>query len=515
MTIEAGKQTVNSTKPDESRSGLDPWTISELPSPPHTRGLNVLGSIGPGVILLALAIGSGEWLLGPEAFVTHGLALLWMTVVAVGLQAVFNTELLRYTLYTGEPAMTGFMRTRPSASLWGWLYGILWFFQVGWPAWAGAAAAGIFLLFVGRLPGVGDANLTYLIGVGSFLACVPILVISSRVQRTLEVFSWIMIVFVLGGLLLLCLLFASPINWLGALFGLVGYDLELRAFSFVPKGADWFLLGAFAAYSGAGGVTNLMLTNWARDKGFGMGQVVGYIPAAIGGHRRKLAYAGSTFSITPKNMERWNGWWRIVRVDQYVVFFCGALLGMILPAILYTSFIVPGQASPGIGVAAELASALGDKYGLALAYIVAMLGAWILFKTQLVILEGTVRSVTDLLWSSSRRIREWRGGDARALYYGILTLTVVWGVVALRLTQPIILLQLGANMAGLVFVISSLQILHVNTTLLPVEIRPPLWRRGALVLMAIFYGSFVLLWLISGFLPDPIPAFSLNPSVAF
>ena len=166
-------------------------------------------------------------------------------------------------------------------------------------------------------------------------------------------------------------------------------------------------------------------------------------------------------------------------------------------------------------MAAELASALGDKYGLALAYIVAMLGAWILFKTQLVILEGTVRSVTDLLWSSSRRIREWRGGDARALYYGILTLTVVWGVVALRLTQPIVLLQLGANMAGLVFVISSLQILHVNTTLLPPEIRPSLWRRGALVLMALFYGSFVLLWLIGGFLPDPVPAFSLNLSVAF
>ncbi len=61
------------------------------------------------------------------------------------------------------------------------------------------------------------------------------LVISSRVQRTLEVFSWIMIVFILGGLLLLCLLFASPSNWLGALFGLVGYDLEVRAFSFFPK----------------------------------------------------------------------------------------------------------------------------------------------------------------------------------------------------------------------------------------------------------------------------------------
>jgi hypothetical protein len=248
-----------------------------------------------------------------------------------------------------------------------------------------------------------------------------------------------------------------------------------------------------------------MLTNWARDKGFGMGKVVGYIPAPIGGLRRKLAHVGTIFSITPQNMKCWNEWWRIIRVDQYVIFFFffGALLGMVLPAILYTSFVSSETVSSGMAVAAELAGIIGDKYGLPLAYTVAMLGAWILFKTQLLILEGTVRSVTDLLWSSSRRIREWRRGDARALYYSILALTVVWGLIALRMTQPIILLQLSANMAGLVFVVSSLKILHINTTLLPPEIRPSLWRRGALVLMALFYGSFVLLWLIGGFLPTP------------
>jgi hypothetical protein len=72
---------------------------------------------------------------------------------------------------------------------------------------------------------------------------------------------------------------------------------------------------------------------------------------------------------------------------------------------------------------------------------------------------------------------------------------VVWGILALRLTQPIVLLQLGANMAGIVFIVSSLHLLHINTTLLPPELRPPLWRRAALVATAIFYGAFVTLWL--------------------
>ena len=72
---------------------------------------------------------------------------------------------------------------------------------------------------------------------------------------------------------------------------------------------------------------------------------------------------------------------------------------------------------------------------------------------------------------------------------------MLWGVIALRLAQPIILLQLGANMAGIIFIIASLHLLYVNTTLLPRELRPPRWRRLALVGVALFYGSFVTLWL--------------------
>jgi hypothetical protein len=48
-----------------------------------------------------------------------------------------------------------------------------------------------------------------------------------------------------------------------------------------------------------------------------------------------------------------------------------------------------------------------------------------------------------------------------------------------------------------VMVLSSLHILYVNMTLLPPELRPPLWRRIALVAMALFYGFFVTLWLSS------------------
>ncbi|MBA2707695.1 MAG: Nramp family divalent metal transporter [Gemmatimonadaceae bacterium] len=85
----------------EARSGLDPWVRAELPAPPTPKGIGWLGVVGPGVIVLGAAIGGGEFLLGPAAFVRYGFSLLWITLVAVFLQTVFNTELMRYTLATG------------------------------------------------------------------------------------------------------------------------------------------------------------------------------------------------------------------------------------------------------------------------------------------------------------------------------------------------------------------------------------------------------------------------------
>ena len=476
-------------------SGLPPWRTEELPAPPMPRGLSWIGVVGPGVIVLGLSIGSGEFLLGPATFVKHGLTLLWATTVAVFLQTVFNMEVMRYTLATGEPAFTGFMRTRPGSSFWAWTYALLYFLQAGWPAWAGTAASAIFFVFAGRLTGPADASVVYAIGVGTFFVTVAILLVGRRIERTLEILNWILIAGILGGFLVLALRFVPGRTWIAAAAGIVGYDPASGSFMFLPRGADFFLLGAFVAFSGAGGVFNITLANWARDKGYGMGQKAGYIPAAVGGKRVNLAHTGFVFEPTPEAMSRWRGWWRIIRADQWGVFFIGAMLGMALPAMLYVTFIAPGTEIRGLGIAAALAQGVGAVAGPTLAAVVAMMGAWILFKTQLDITEGTVRAITDILWTGSSRVRAWRGGDVRRVYYGVLAAMTIWGIIALRIAAPIVLLQIGANMAGIVFVIASLHLLYVNTRLLPPAVRPPMWRRIALVAMALFYGTFVTLWL--------------------
>jgi hypothetical protein len=424
-------------------------------------------------------------------------SLLWVVGVAAVLQTLLNVELMRYTMATGEPVFTGFMRTRPHPTFWASFYSILYFLQLGWPGWAGAAAGAVFFLFAKRLPGPADANLIYGIGVVLFLTCGIILLLGKRIERTLEYLNWILVAAIILGFGLLTVLFVPASKWLTALVGFAGFDLQTDSFQLIPRGADFFLLGAFAAYTGGGGVINLTLSNWARDKGYGMSSFVGYIPAAVGGKKVALAHTGATFLPTPVALERWRGWWRIVRVDQWGVYFVGAILGMMLPALLYVTFIPAGSDIRGLGIAAALAQAVAREKGAIFGSAIALLGVWILFKTQLDILEGTTRAVTDILWTGSKRIREWKAGDVRVVYYSVLGAISVWGIIALRLTQPIVLLALSANMAGIVFIISSLHLLYVNTQLLPVELRPSLWRCCALIGLALFYSLFLMLWLLS------------------
>jgi hypothetical protein len=447
--------------------------------------------VGPGVIVLGVSIGGGEFLLGPAAFVRYGLSLLWVVPLAVVFQTIFNTEVMRYTMATGEPVFTGFMRTAPSPKLWAGVYTGLYFLQIGWPGPAGTAAAAIFFLVARRLPETADTDTIYVIGVAAFLVCVVFLSVGKRVERTLELLNWVLVAAILGGFLALALLFVPARTWLASLTGLVGFDAEAGRFAFFPAGADLVLIGALVAYSGSGGVVNLTLSNWARDKGYGMARHAGYIPGAIGGRRVTLAHTGFTFTGDAESMRRWRGWWRLVRADQWVVFCGGAILGMLLPALLYVTFLPRGSNIQNLAISAALANAIIAAAGPLAGGGIAFLGAWLLFKTQLDLLEGMVRVLTDILWTGSRRVRAWRGGDIRAVYYVVMAVVVIWALIALRLAQPIVLLLIAANVAGAVFVIASLHLLYINTRLLPEPVRPPLWRRAALVAMAVFYGLFV------------------------
>ena len=162
------------------------------------KGLGWAGVVGPGVIVLGMSIGSGEFLLGPAAFVNMGSSAL--DYDSCGFPSdIFQLRVDAIHAGYGRAGITGFMRTRPNSSFWAWFYVLLYFLQMGWPAWAGNAAAAMFMLATQRLPESADSNVVYAIGAGKFLLCVSFPPVGRRIERTLELLNWVLIIVILGG----------------------------------------------------------------------------------------------------------------------------------------------------------------------------------------------------------------------------------------------------------------------------------------------------------------------------
>src|ERR687894_700412 len=77
----------------------------DLPEPLPFRKI-----VGASVIILATALGSGELILWPYITTQVGIGLLWFAAIGFGVQFIINMEVERYTLATGETAVTGFTR---------------------------------------------------------------------------------------------------------------------------------------------------------------------------------------------------------------------------------------------------------------------------------------------------------------------------------------------------------------------------------------------------------------------
>jgi hypothetical protein len=461
------------------------WGRADLPAPPKFTFKNILAVVGPGTIALSMSIGSGEWLMGPATIVQFGPALLWVTTIAVFTQLIFNQECARYVMYTGETAFSGFMRTSPGPRFWGWFYVIIGALQQGWPGWAAASAAAIFSAVMGHIPGAGDKGAMLAWGYVSFAGCVLVLLFGGTVERGLEKIATFIVLWIAIFLLAFNLIFVPARTWWEVFQGFFKFGL-------VPQGVDWFLLGAFAAYSGAGGIGNIYTASWIRDKGFGMGSIVGAIPSAFGGKEVRLSKIGSIFDPAKEsNMSSWRTWWKYLWVDQGVVWGGGCILGMYLCTLLAYGIIPAATKLTGIASGAYQAEYM-MKFWKPLWFLSLFTGFWVLWGTQLAVVDGYVRTVTDIVWSSTKKPHTWKSGQ-RIIYYIALLCFVGWGCIAINLAQPMMLIMIGANVAGVVFVVSGIHILVINYKHLPKEVHPPIWRAIVLIGFVIFYGWFVIM----------------------
>lgn len=463
-------------------SDLPPWGKDDLPEPLPFNARNLFRVIGPGAILLAASIGGGEWLVGPAIAVKHGLGVMWIASVGILLQLLFNLEGIRYTLYTGEPILSGIMRLKPGANFWATLYIGLTAAQLGVPALASGCSSVVFTLLQGRLPAEDGSDRWTLLFItyGVILLAFLLLTFGGTIERMLERISWAMIVYIFAFLITVNFLAVPASHSAATAKGFL-------SFGYLPQQVDWLLLAALATTAGSGGIGNLTITNWVRDKGMGMGGRVGAIPSAIGGEHIALEHVGKVFPVNDSNLARWRTWWKYVVADQVFLWGAGCFVGMFLNVNLASAIAPPGSNMEGQAAGAYQARHLSEQLWSGLWYLGLLNGFWILFSTHLGNTDVLVRTVTDTLWTSSRRVRSNPRLGVGKLYFAVLVVFTFWGVIVVHFASAMALFKVLAAIAAVVLVPAGFQVLRVNTTLLPPELRPSWWRRAALVACSLFY----------------------------
>src|SRR5918997_3039860 len=153
----------------------------DLPEPVPFRKV-----VGASVIILATAIGSGEFVLWPYITSQVGLVFIWAAVVGFAIQFFINMEVERYTLATGETALTGFSRLwKP----WGILFIVMALCQNFWPGWATGAATTLTYAVGGG--DVVTITVLGLISIGIALTASPV------VYKTVEKLMGVMVILIM------------------------------------------------------------------------------------------------------------------------------------------------------------------------------------------------------------------------------------------------------------------------------------------------------------------------------
>jgi hypothetical protein len=432
---------------------------------------------GASVIILATAIGSGEIVLWPYITSQIGFIFMWAAVVGFAIQFFLNMEIERYTLATGESAVTGFARFwKP----WWWLFIIFALCQNFWPGWAtGASTALSFALGMGEGAPIVPITIAALIAIGITLTLSPV------VYQTVE-----KIQFVLVALIMLFVVVAIPVATTGEAWGaLFTEGVGQATFPIGHENLDIALLLGALAFAGAGGANNLVQSNYIRDKGMGMGKHMPKIVSPITGHEEAKPSLGYMFRTDAENMRRWQGWWKVANWEQFITFFLVGVISLVIMAVLAYSTLPVGQVEEqnlaflrleGQALQETVAPWFGTAF-----WFTAVIT---LFSTNLGILDYTSRLIADQLKINA--LKDSQTWTESRIYVTTVWLMIIVGSLILLsgVSQPFVLLVISSSIAGVQMFIYSGLLIQLNRKALPKELQIGGVRLAVLAISFLFFG---------------------------
>lgn len=408
----------------------DPYFLdaSAIKEPP--RGWRQsLRYFGPGLILSASIVGSGELIATTTAGAQVGFVVLWLVLFSCAVKVAVQIEFARWTIATGTPAITGFNKVPP---------------RLGPISWINLLFVLLVLSKVLQLGGI--------VG-GTAIAFSTLFPIGSDPLGDPSKSIWTVIV-VIGTIILLHSSRYSLIEkgafWMVAIFSivtiLIAFGLPFTPWSYTPRdilsGLTFHLpptaLGPAIAMFGITGVGSDEITSynyWCIEKGYARW---------TGRNDGSEAWA-----------RRAKGWINVMYKDallSMVVYTFATVAFFIMGAsVLHPQALVPTGNEMIMTLARMYTDALGPgAMVLFLVGAIAVLGStlWAVVPSHSRIYANLLSTVGVFDWNDSRSRLKW-------IRRFTVVLPIVWGGSSLVFQQPVLMIQIGGVMTG-VFLLAVL-----------------------------------------------------------
>jgi len=445
----------------------DPYALSadSVETPPLSLA-PALRRIGPGIVLSASVVGSGEIIATTTLGAEVGFAALWIVLVSCAIKPVVQGELGRYTIATGQTGLEGFNRMPgPRAG-------------VSWLVWAWATMVSLTLLQIGGIYG-GVAQVLHLLWpalavnawVGVCVAVTLAMLLGGGYERIERFAIFKVVLFTLLTICAAAVLILRP----GAVSTTdiaSGLSLELP-----PAG----LVTAMAVFgiTGVGATELVMYPYWCVEKGYA--RFVGPRDASIEWSRRA------------------RGWIRVMHIDiacSLVIYTVATVAFYLLgAAVLHRQGIVPA--------ARDTVTVLSRIY-------TETLGSWVLWLFYLgvvITLYGTVFASTAahsrmfadavriLGWyprDDARRRRRWRNRF-------VVALASIPAILYWSFESPVQMVVAGGVSQALMLPLVGIAVMHLRNKEISPDIRASrpttlmLWMSTAVMFaFAAYYVSVTL-----------------------
>ncbi len=421
--------------------------------------------IGPGIIVTASIVGSGELIATTTLGAQAGFITLWTIILSCALKIILQLEMAKMAITTGKPALQ-FWDGLPGPRL-----------IVGWAVWAWfILLATKFIQFGGIMSSTAQsvqiAIPAFNVPVGAILVAISVMVLLAYgkykvIEKVSVILVFAFVIFTIG--IAVITMFSKYAFSFADILGGLTFQL--------PAEAAFAALAAFGI-TGIGGDEIVQYTYWCVEKGYA---------ANTGVNDKSAAY-----------YKRAKGWFNVMYVDATVamiIYTVATLAFYVLgAAVLHGQGKVPG----GMTLVKTLSTMYTEIIGPGALWFFAIGAFATLYSTLVSWTAANQRIVADIMARMKLIDFENERQVGKVIMVSGIVLPVIYTAMALLFKAPAFMVQIGGWGTAFILLVIIYSSFYHRYKILPKELAPGkfydafLYIGSAAILVVAFYSIYVL-----------------------